>query len=430
MSQTCPTGSIVSFPVGLNFNATYEAYNSLIEPQLNLAFNWGSGTDIPEFSSMGSGELYHSSFDSTRVTYNNKSYILVAVQITRALHTSWLALTNKDVITSNNQEDVIMTFIHEPIDGDITKDPQYIILVSPIVRTSLPFVSSAFLSAFANQTREAIGPETLFPNNPREQYAYYKSCAKGITAASQFQNVLVLIKVQGLLVWNSIMDSISSNFSTTRSTGGYGGYKGIFINLFNETPSRLVDTASAMSTTSFRRVVKVSKGYTTSTLRPPTVIQSSTDNYKCVPFNPQTDMSGGAIYVDPSDGTLLSNKISERDAAINTYNSSYTPTIPYDTLKKYTKNFMIITFSVVFVLIIIYVILSLTKPESEVGSAGSRLKMLISNVWNVPIYVVIAFICTFIGLFIGLTASAAPPPTPTPPSVIVSSGSPSGSPSR
>ena len=93
-------------------------------------------------------------------------------------------------------------------------------------------------------------------------------------------------------------------------------------------------------------------------------------------------MSGGAICINPRDGTLLSSTLSERDAAINTYNSTYTPTIPFDSLKKYTTTFMIITFSVVFGLIIIYVILSLLKPESEVGAAGSRLKMLISNIFQ------------------------------------------------
>jgi hypothetical protein len=234
------------------------------------------------------------------------SYILRSVQITNASHNGWLALTDSEAINSNNQEDVILTFMREQLGGtDINKPPQFVILISPIIRISRPIVSPPFLSALSNGSSSAMDASTLFPNNPANQLAYYTTCAKNVVATGTFQNVLVVVNVQGLLVWNNVMDAIKSKYTTQVSTG-FPSYIPVYYNLFQETPTTIPSQAV------FQTLVSVSKSYASSAQTAPAVVATVTDSYKCVPLNPETDISGGALYVNSSDGTLLSNTLAQR----------------------------------------------------------------------------------------------------------------------
>uniref|UniRef100_A0A6C0JUT3 Uncharacterized protein n=1 Tax=viral metagenome TaxID=1070528 RepID=A0A6C0JUT3_9ZZZZ len=385
-----------SFPIDINgFSPSHQTYNSLVEP-LNLSIDWGAGTDIPEFSqsaSVQSGELYHSSFDSTKLAYSSSTYTLMSVQITRPTHIKWLALTSSEAINNNNQEDIILTFINT-----VNALPTFIILVNPVIRIARPIVSSAFLTAFANQTtNNAIGPDSLFPNNVKDQFAYYTTCGTIPTLGTL--NALVVVNVQGLLVWDGIMESIKSIYSTQRNTQ-FPAYINPFYNLFLAPPTVISDIAS------FSSKILVSNGYASSVQTAPSIQKVVTDSYKCVTMNPETDISGGALYIDSSTGTPMTSALAKRQLEKDNYNSSYTAAIPYTILQNYTKTFLIIVFSVVFVFIILYAILSLTVGESEMGSGASRLKLVFANILKVPVYVVIAFFCTFIGLFVGITISA------------------------
>jgi hypothetical protein len=394
----CPQTSIQSFPVDLGFTPTYEIYDSLIQP-LNLDFTWGSGTDIPVFSptaSVQSGELYHSSFDSTRVEYNGISYVLISTQLSKPSHSKWLSLKSSEAINSNNQEDIILTFICEPLPGStVNKPPQFIILVSPIIRINRPIVSSPFLTAFANGTASNVTPETLFPNSTKDQLAYYTSCAKGFTPTTDFQNVLVVVNVQGLLVWNNIMESIKSAYTTYRSSS-YPKYVSVF-DIFSNTPTTITDQVK------FKSLVKVTKGYASSVQSESPVIETVTNSYKCVTLNPDTDISGGSIYIDRESGTILSDTLAKRQLEKDNYNSTQTAKIPYEILRSYTSNFLIFAFSIVLIFIFIYAILSVTLGESDMGSGASTLKLALANLLKVPVYVIIAFFCTFIGVFVGVT---------------------------
>jgi hypothetical protein len=433
--MACPTDGLQSFPVAINgFNPSHETYNSIIEP-LNFSVNWGTGTDTPEFSeaaSVQSGELYHSSFSSTTIEYNSAKYSLLSVQITKNTHSNWLSLRTSEAINTNNQEDIILTFINT-----VNSSPTFLILVNPIIRIDRPIVSSAFLTAFANQTSASVGPDSLFPNNSKHQYAYYMTCS--VLPSLGAINTLVVIDVQGILVWTNIINAIKSKYNTQRNDV-FPEYVSPYNSLFSATPTTIKNQMM------FTSKVLVSKGYSSSLQTPPKPLQEVvTDSYKCVPFNPETDVSGGALYIDSTTGTPMTNEIAKRQKAKDDYNSKYASTIPFNILEKYTKTFLIIVFSMVFLFIIIYSVLSLTAGESQMGTGATVLKLALANILKVPVYVVIAFFCTFIGLFVGLSLAPSNPseveqptptpitPTPTPiiptpiiPTPIIPSGSPSG----
>lgn len=391
--MACPANGLQSFPIEISgFSPSRELYNSVIEP-LNFSLNWGTSTDIPEFSqaaSVQSGELFHESFNSTKLTYNSATYTLLSVQITTNTHSNWLSLTTSEAINTNNQEDIILTFINT-----VDSSPNFIILVNPIIRIDRPIQSSAFLTAFANQTLASVGPASLFPNISTQRYAYYTTCSK--LSSVGLMNTLVVINIQGLLVWKNIIDSIKSKYNTQRGIS-FPNYVPAYYGMFSATPTTITNQIM------FKSNVLVSKGYSSSIQTPPKPIQQIvTDSYKCVPFNPETDISGGALYIDSTTGTPMTNEIARRQKEKDEYNSKYASKIPFTIIEKYTKIFTIIVFSVVFLFIIIYAILSLTAGESQMGTGATMLKLALANILKVPVYIVIAFFCTFIGLFVGLS---------------------------
>jgi len=395
MPQQCPADATISFPVSIS-GAWTLSYDRTPAAPLNYNFSWGSGTDIPEFSqsaSVQSGELNHTSFKSTRLTdvASGLTYFLSSIQIAKASHRKWIEMTASNALQTDNQEDIILTFIREEVTGSST----YIILVNPVIRMNIPIVSSSFLEAFANQTAKNVSPDTLFPNHRDNKYAYYTTCVKGLTANSNYQNATVVINTKGIYVWSNFMQSIKSKYQGPRGMVDYPPYVSLLYQLFAETPTTITNQ------TTFNNIVKISNGYATPIVSQ-TVKEVPTDSYKCVSLNPETDISGGAFYIDPTTGTPLKNALSKRQAEIDNYNASYTATIPYEILKKYTNYFLISTFAVIFVVVILYVVLGYTVGESEMGTGASQLKLTLASILKVPIYVFIAFFCTFIGLFIGI----------------------------
>lgn len=403
VTRQCPTGngsSLVSFPIALEgITPTVDLYNSIKNP-LNFDITWGSSAVLPEFSlaSVNFAEVYHPSFNTTSLSYLGNNYVLQSIQFTQPTHKSWLALVNTMASPLNNKEDVILTFMtDDQPGGQSNKAPQFIILVSPIIRIGSAIRSSAFLNSLANQVATPIGPDSLFPNVAGNQFAYYTTCSIGLNTDTDFNNSLVVVNVQGLLVWDYIMITILKLYNKTPTTAAFPVYVPPAYGLFEvaATPiTTLVD---------FKNLVSVTIQYTsTAAPRLPPVQQVATDSYKCVPLNPDTDVSGGAIKVDASTGDVLSNTLSDRQATINAYNTTGVSSIPYNVFEQYTRIFLIVMISVIGVWLVIYSVLSLTVGPESTGGGASRIKMAFTGLLKVPIYVVVAFFCTFIGIMVGI----------------------------
>jgi len=401
MTSQCPAQSLQSFPVQLqNYTPTAQIYEALLDP-ISLSFTWGNSNSIPEFlgTSSNTGALYHPSFINTFVSYQNTKYSLVSVELVAPTHNKWLVLNSPDNLTTNNVEDIVLTFTCEAIAGSsITKTPQYIILINPIIRTVNPRPSSSFLTALANQASIPTGPDSLFPNDPISQYARYTTCAQGITPTSDFQNVMVIINVQGLLVWDSIMKNIQSAYTKQKSSLYPPKYTPVYYNLFSSTPSIL-------TTSTFNTAVTVSHGYGISpkvVTSAPAVVDVTTDAYKCVTLDPETQVNGVGLQVNSSTGEVLTTELANRQQQIDKYNSTEVTKLPFTVLEKYTRIFLIISITIAGVFIISYVILSFAIGPEAVGTEGhGMLHKVFTKILDVPVYVIIAFFCTFVGLMVG-----------------------------
>jgi hypothetical protein len=213
---------------------------------------------------------------------------------------------------------------------------------------------------------------------------------------SDFQNVLVIVNVQGLIVFDSIMENIKTLY-TKQKTGTYPLYHPIHSNLFSV-------QSAIISSFMFSSFVKVSHGYASSveTVSVPAVLDETTDAYKCVPLDPTTQVDGVGIKVNSSTGNVLTTELATRQEEINNYNSKQVSSIPYKILEKYTRIFIIIAVSIAGIVIVIYGVLSITSGPETTGVGGDTMfKTALENILKVPIYVVIAFFCTFVGLMVG-----------------------------
>ena len=403
VTRQCPTGngtSLVSFPIALEgVTPTVDIYNSIINP-LQFDIKWGSSEVLPDFSlaTVNTGEVYHPTINTTSLTYLGNNYVLQSIQFTQPTHQGWLALVNTMGLVSNNKEDIILTFMTDnQAGGENNKPPQFIILVSPIIRIGTAIRSSAFLNSLANQVSAPVGPDSLFPNITGNQFAYYTTCSTGLNTDTDFNNSLVVVNVQGLLVWDYIMTSILRLYNKISTTATFPVYVTPAYGLFENAATKIT------SLNDFKNLVSVTIQYTSSSApRVPPVQNVATDAYKCVPLNPETDVSGGAIKVDTSTGDVLSSTLYDRKATIDEYNTKGVSSIPYNIFEQYTRIFLIIMITVIGIWLIIYSVLSLTVGPESTGGGASRIKMAFTNLLKVPIYVVVAFFCTFIGIMVGI----------------------------
>jgi hypothetical protein len=186
-------------------------------------------------------------------------------------------------------------------------------------------------------------------------------------------------------------------------------YVAPYYNMFLETAS-IISNSGGSTGPSFSSVVQVSNGYASSLqTAPPPTQQISTDAYKCVPFDPDKDISGGSIVLDSTTGVPLTREQASRKAEIDNYNSIQASTIPYRTIEYYSRIFIITIFSIIGFIILFYIIATLTVGTSETGTMGSKFKLLMLDLLKTPIYIIVAFVCTFAGLTLGLVLRPVKP---------------------
>jgi hypothetical protein len=389
----CLAGSITSFPLKLNGPQTfYDIRNNLTLENINLIFKWGSSFSYPSIQLLNesSTEITHNSFISTNLVYNYLNYKLINVQITKANFTEWISSGGA------NAYDVVLTFIHEPINGlNYDKSPQIILLVNPIITSAS--IDNEFLKSLAGFdiqpsgaiSQRNISAEKLFENNSANNYAYYTTCIDTTDSFGNFQNLLVVVNTGStLLAQNTTINRIKSIIESKVITG-IRNYIPLYYNLS-------IIPYSITNPDDFKQKVKLSNGYITNTEY---VYQDNTDAYKCVPINPENDIDGTKIKKE--NATSLKSVLDERDKEKKEYNDVFVERMTG--LKQVVIWILVSIFGIIILYIIIYFIRiyvfsndSLTfNSESKILSGmitafilsiiGSVLGFLIGfGIWKIP----------------------------------------------
>jgi hypothetical protein len=127
-------------------------------------------------------------------------------------------------------------------------------------------------------------------------------------------------------------------------------------------------------------------------------VEEATDAYKCVPFDPDTQILDGKIVIDSSSGTPLSQIQAERASLV----PDSKPIITADIYKRYVSTALAAFFSISIVIIIIYVSASALIGPRAVGHGAGYFQQTYSRMTNVPTYLTIAILCGFIGFMAGM----------------------------
>jgi hypothetical protein len=298
-SNTCPYGSLESFPVSIGFPLTQSSYRSATNHPLDIKFTWGVRSSIPAFSYAGSGEIDHVVNDaSTSITYNKSLYTLGSVQLTSPTHANWIIPATLEVTRANNLEDIIFTYQLDTFTQNSPDDPKYIILVNPILRIDSSIGNPVYLTNLANSTAGSVTLEGLFPYQSGKNYVYYTTCVPGNTYQESYKNILVILNSQGSIVSNNLMTKIKTMYNNT-SQGNYPKYiplagfmipasaasRATGIEGFQNTKASVSNPATALTTTS------------------PSTTQAF-NSMKCVPFDPEKNLTkDGTIVIDTTSGT-------------------------------------------------------------------------------------------------------------------------------
>lgn len=394
----CPTGATETFPNALalgSTNAEFFAAEGTYEPT-NIEFQWADQRTPPAFINSTSGIIAPAAGLSNTLRYKGTSYTLRQLQIIDKSHTTWILPPSA---VANNKEDILFTFVAEsgaqiiivvPILRSPTltqTDPNYFKAMGPI--GTYDFSNPVSLSDFFPPTKTT----TVLTNT---MHLYYTICAQG-------QDITVIVQVYGLRVSDAVMNIVKTAYnSTSDSYGTYDPIPGVSFSSF----------AGSFDEAAFKTKIKYAfnLGETIAQSAPTPVSTEqveSVDAYKCVPFDPDTQVVDGKIRFNSATGELYSKV--EGDRAV-LKEEAKTPSALLLSAEQFVKNATAsigIFFATIVFLILIYLLVwgggGMGAEESTGGF--QRFLLGLKGIFENQMLTTILFcsMFAFIGFIIGMT---------------------------
>jgi hypothetical protein len=362
--MSCPTSANYSFPIGLGFTPSASTYTAVTTNTFSIEFNWGPSVTPPIFKSASSCSVNQSGSKST-LRYKGLNYTLIQTEVTAPTHNNWLI----QPVKANNSADLILTFSTP----DTTATAKYIFVVIPLAQISSdPKTDPLYLRALANSS--ITGNFSLGDCLPSTQsFAVYKTCM------NPTQDTAIC-----LLFYTSRTVSSTTLAALTRCNGA----PTLPVGLQSNTPLNMAQTA-------FNSTVQVS----TLTLQEanPTQRIENTASYTCVPFDPDTQVKDGKIYIDTATGTIqkLNDITQARD--VERKNTNKVGIISPGQLELYISY----AITALIGLLILYGI------GYSVAYSNTPINAIPDWVKDTPVHVLIACLFTFIGFLVGLFTGPA-----------------------
>lgn len=282
------TGTNTSFPLRLSSGITDKAtmYSSARQ-LLWIVMNWGIFNTPPAFTNSAIGSLDISD-DSSSIDYQGTNYSIISANITAPSHQSWIL---PDVNSDQNVLDLFVTFKSE----DSTSDTRYIFVVLPLL-SNASVKDPAYIAGLASAS--GSGPFSLkdvLPLNGKRDFAFY-STHFGITNTAFTTTGLTIVFYNGIDVTPATLEKLQKErFPAITLPSELNGFT----------------EASIESSSSFPGLASVST-YTTPLERRTELTKA----YKCVPLDPDVDISEGKLQFDPTSSEIipLNEIIDQRDA--------------------------------------------------------------------------------------------------------------------
>lgn len=279
------------FPLSLSraIDRKDDMYSS-VRQLLWIVMKWRKLTTPPGFTIAATGSL-DTSEDSSTIEYQGTVYDIRSAKITAPSHKTWIL---PDTNTDLNTLDLFITFQS----SDSTSATKYIFVVIPLL-SDTDARDPPYLAGLAD--KKIPGPysfEDVLPLAGNRDYAYY-STNFTITGSALTTSGLTLVFYNGIHVPTATLNKLKTIAKFTEP---------------NTFPAFTLPTdltpggdGTIESATAFPSIAGVST-YTT----PLANRTDLTTAYKCVPLDPDTDISGGKIQFDPNSSEIVPlNKIME-----------------------------------------------------------------------------------------------------------------------
>lgn len=326
--QKCPTTSVTSFPVKLGLAITDTHYESVEEP-IAIDFQWSERTTAPSFLSPGTQDAAVDEVggaNMTRMTlrFMEAAYTIMRVELAAATHTDWiLPASNR----ASNKEDLIITF---ETTNDLVQY-KYLIFVVPLLRSAIA-IDPSYLRGLADPT--AQGPFKLrhcFPSDSASRFAMYSTCLDGYGGSAKVQNVNVFVSIAGIPITTQLATELLGRYSS--SATAFPLVSPPFLTRFQNGTRTLIRQGIRGPTqtvgkqtigdnsapfTSYvitsRHILDFANMGKTFRDTKTVVRETPIDAYKCVPFDPDKQVSAdGKIRVDLDSGAILTDVLAERE---------------------------------------------------------------------------------------------------------------------
>ena len=315
MPATCPTGSIQSFPLKLGFAPTAADYERAHEG-IHIDVSWAPRTTAPVFNTdeltgytdEGTSELSN----KTTMRYNGRQYRLLSVQVCASTHTEWLIpAVTKDI----NKYDFIVTF-----QSIIDSTNAYVMLVMPLLSTGA--IDPSYLMGLVDtaDANTVYSLQDCFPN-PDANFAMYSTCLIPMQANASYKTMDVFVCYDGSQITADMQNALETALNTgapyistvdsglTRRLSSLTN-QGDFVNKVMTTRSLLNPKGGKKrSVEGFQTPPSPPPPSPPSPPSPPTTDPRA---YKCVPFDPDSQIKDGHILIDTATGAPLSKVIAER----------------------------------------------------------------------------------------------------------------------
>ena len=276
----------IQFPSGVDKAALYSSNRQL----LWIVMNWGKQMSAPAFTNMQAGSLDISE-DSSSIDYQGTTYTILSATITRPSHSSWVL---PDLNIQENTLDLFVIF--KSLDS--SSETRYIFAVLPILSNS-SVSDPSYLSGLTGTQTGPFSLGDLLPPNGKRDFGFY-STHFNVVGGEFKTNALTLVFYNGIGVTPATLQKLkeTANFSDTILPTELSGYEPLNINSIDMFP-----TLASVST------------YTT----PLSSRTDLTKAYKCLPLDPDADISEGKIQFDPKSSKIipLNEIIDQRDAIRN-----------------------------------------------------------------------------------------------------------------
>jgi hypothetical protein len=399
-TNQCSSQAIQSFPVQLaNITPTIDNYTSVLDP-ISLEFQWGMRTTAPQFINI---EGLVDEPTTTTLRYLGSTYTIESVGFTSPTHNQWIV---PSLVKNQNVEDIVLTFSTANLMVGV---PQYIIVVIPVLRSQSALGDPAYLTGFGGSGAiNQVSIQSIIPSNKSEPFAYYTTCCPGSGSSDPPQNILVVVSVKGLYVSASTMSQISSIYAAISVNPNYGEYVPPLGISFSKNPYIIGSSQQFTTTVKVTQELIPVSGGATGTVSPAGTVsatgatgaQTSTDAYKCVTLDPDTQIQNGQLNIDPATGKLLSTIDAERQMVKDDIFSNKAQ-IPAEVFTKYVSTILGLFFALIIIGIIFYFFIGAAVGTSAVGGGGF-FQRFFNRLADVPAYATIGMLAGFVGFMIGM----------------------------